>query len=531
MRKNLPVNDIETLVKDDQYLISKTDLKGRITYCNPAFVEISGFERDELIGKPHNVIRHPDMPELAFKDLWDTVQAKKPWSGLVKNRRKDGGFYWVLANVTPIFQNNEVTGYASVRIKAEPEAIARADAFYRQINNGERIPYTISQGKKRPVGIRKWIATSTRIFRKGFVPGLMRLGVLAVAGLALPTWMAVNDTQMPGGSQALVGLMVVWALLIALYVRKLAKDLITPIQGATDIIRQISAGNLNINVNTRLDNEMGEMYFYLDMMRKALIGISAEVMSGADANSEIVDRLQKNSRTLSMQIEDQAEDQAASLQETAASLEELTVTVKQNADNARSANTIAGNGLRVAENGSQKVDQVVRSMAEMNDSSRKIESIVKIIEDIAFQTNLLAINASVESARAGDAGRGFGVVAAEVRNLSQKSSEAAKEIKMLVQASVEDVTQSSRLAEEAGSVMKDVMDSVQNMVNIMAEISRASGEQSSGLQQINLAVNQMDHAVHQNSAMVQNLSQTASELARVALELKQSIGVLNNMQG
>lgn len=527
MRKNLPVNDIETLVKDDQYLISKTDLKGRITYCNPAFVEISGFERDELIGKPHNVIRHPDMPELAFKDLWDTIQAKKPWSGLVKNRRKDGGFYWVLANVTPIFQNNEVTGYASVRIKAEPEAIARADAFYRQINNGERIPYTISQGKKRPVGIRKWIATSTRIFRKGFVPGLMRLGVLAVAGLALPTWLAVNGTQMPGGSQALVGLMVVWALLLALYVRKLAKDITEPINGAADIIRQISAGNLSINVDTELDNEMGELYFYLDMMRKALIGISAEVMSGADANSEIVSSLQKNSRTLSMQTE----DQAASLQETAASIEELTVTVKQNADNARSANTIAGNGLQVAENGSQKVDQVVRSMAEMNDSSRKIESIVKIIEDIAFQTNLLAINASVESARAGDAGRGFGVVAAEVRNLSQKSSEAAKEIKMLVQASVEDVMQSSRLAEEAGSVMKDVMDSVQNMVNIMAEISTASGEQSSGLQQINLAVNQMDHAVHQNSAMVQNLSQTASELAREALELKQSIGVLNNMQG
>ncbi|WKU18123.1 methyl-accepting chemotaxis protein [Advenella alkanexedens] len=527
MRKNLPVNDIETLVQDDQYLISKTDLKGRITYCNPAFVELSGFTREELIGKPHNIIRHPDMPELAFQDLWESVQNRKPWTGLVKNRRKDGGFYWVLANVTPIFQGNEVTGYASVRVKADSESIAKAEALYRQINNGEKIPYTIKQGRKVPVGIRRIFAGAGRIFQKGFAPGLMRAGLLSVAGMLFPAWLAATQTQLPGGNPALFGIMALFIFAIVLLSLKMARDIRKPIDGAADIIRQISAGNLSNNVHSIPKNEMGELYYYLDMMRKALIGISGEVMVGADANSRIVTALQKNSQTLAMQTE----DQAASLQETAASLEELTVTVKQNAENARSANSIALEGLRVAENGSDKVNQVVRSMEEMNDSSRKIESIVKIIEDIAFQTNLLAINASVESARAGEAGRGFGVVAAEVRNLSQKSSDAAKEIKSLVHASVEDVTQSSRLAEEAGSVMKEIMDSVQGMVNIMAEISTASVEQSSGLQQINLAVNQMDHAVHQNSAMVQNLSQTSVELGQQAQELKQSIGVLNNMQG
>src|SRR5690606_17628679 len=124
MRKNFPVTNVETRVRADQYLISKTDKKGVITYANPAFIEISGFTHDELIGKPHNQIRHPDMPPAAFQDLWDTLQAGESWSGLVKNRRKDGGFYWVLANVSPIMQDGEVTGYASVRIK--PTQIGRA---------------------------------------------------------------------------------------------------------------------------------------------------------------------------------------------------------------------------------------------------------------------------------------------------------------------------------------------------------------------------------------------------------------------
>src|SRR5690554_2031656 len=137
MRKNYPVTQVETKVRADQYLISKTDKKGKITYVNPAFIEISGYTRDELVGQPHNLIRHPDMPPEAFQDLWDTLQAGKPWLGLVKNRRKDGGYYWVLANVAPIFEQGEVTGYASVRIQANDEQLAAAQDVYDDLHAGE----------------------------------------------------------------------------------------------------------------------------------------------------------------------------------------------------------------------------------------------------------------------------------------------------------------------------------------------------------------------------------------------------------
>ncbi|WP_154586713.1 PAS domain-containing protein, partial [Bordetella pertussis] len=136
MRVNLPIYDVETKLREDQYLISRTDTKGRIVYANPAFVEVSGFERDELIGKAHNLVRHPDMPPQAYEDLWRTLQAGQSWLGVVKNRRKDGGFYWVLANATPIYEDGEVVAYSSVRVKASDEQIEAAEAAYAQLRAG-----------------------------------------------------------------------------------------------------------------------------------------------------------------------------------------------------------------------------------------------------------------------------------------------------------------------------------------------------------------------------------------------------------
>src|SRR5690554_1432119 len=168
MRKNFPVTQVETQLRHDQYLISKTDLKGRITYANPAFVEISDFSRDELLGKAHNLVRHPHMPPAAFQDMWNTLQAGKPWNGIVKNRRKDGGFYWVNALVSPIIENGKITGYASVRVRPTDEQVKQAEQLYDRINKNTLKGYTLREGQLIPTGWRKVVAWLKAPFKRTF---------------------------------------------------------------------------------------------------------------------------------------------------------------------------------------------------------------------------------------------------------------------------------------------------------------------------------------------------------------------------
>lgn len=527
MRKNLPVYNVETKVRPDQYLISKTDLKGRITYANPAFIEISGYTREELLGQPHNLIRHPDMPPAAFQDLWDTLKAGKPWLGLVKNRRKDGGFYWVLANAAPIFERGEVTGYASVRIMATQDQIDEAESFYAAINEGIHTGYIVQQGQKEAIGWRKLLQTLTWPFSPSLRAGMLRVSLLFTATLGAATWFA-STGGLDGAEQGwfLAGIGTGTAASLA-YGWVIAQRVIKPLEGAAKVARQIAAGNLQIDIDTDQQGEVGNLYFYLDMMRKSLVGIATDVRSGAYATASTAAALETSNTNLSARTE----DQAASLQETAASMEELTVTVKQNADNAYLARELADASMATARRGGEVVHEVVNTMQGIHESSRKIGDIVSLIESIAFQTNILALNAAVESARAGEAGKGFAVVAGEVRSLAQKSSAAAKEIKALIDESVSRMAAGSEQAERAGQTMTDIVESVRRVTDIMAEISTASHEQSTGLDQINQAIAQMDTVTHRNAGLVQDLGDTVQALAHEADNLRVAIDVLNMGKG
>jgi aerotaxis receptor len=523
MRKNYPVYNVETKVRPDQYLISKTDLKGRITYCNPAFIEISGYSREELLGKPHNLIRHPDMPSAAFQDLWDTLHAGKPWLGLVKNRRKDGGFYWVLASAAPIFVEGQVTGYASVRVMPTEEQVAQAEDFYQAINEGRNTGYTVKHGQRVPAGWRKALASLAWPFSGSLRAGMLRLSGMFLATLGGATWFAANGGLQGTERMLMLAGIGVGALLSLAYGWVVAQRVIGPLEGASRVARQIAGGNLQVDIDTTQQGEVGKLYFYLDMMRKSLVGIATDVRSGAYATANTARTLESSNTHLSARTE----DQAASLQETAASMEELTVTVKQNADNAHLARELADASMSTARKGGTVVSEVVGTMQGIHESSRKIGDIVSLIESIAFQTNILALNAAVESARAGEAGRGFAVVAGEVRSLAQKSSAAAKEIKTLIDESVARMAEGSEQAERAGQTMNDIVESVHRVTNIMAEISTASQEQSMGLDQINQAISQMDTVTHQNAGLVQDLGGTVSNLAVEAENLRIAIDVLN----
>ncbi|ATQ75511.1 hypothetical protein CR152_14015 [Massilia violaceinigra] len=262
-------------------------------------------------------------------------------------------------------------------------------------------------------------------------------------------------------------------------------------------------------------------------IRYSLVEIVAQVRAGTatitTASSEIAaGNLDLSART---------ESQAGTLEETASSMEELTSTVRQNADNARQANGLALSASEVAVKGGAVVSQVVDTMAPINESSKKIIDIIGVIDSIAFQTNILALNAAVEAARAGEQGRGFAVVAAEVRNLAQRSAAAAQEIKTLIGNSVERVDAGARLVDQAGSTMQEIVSSVKRVTDIMADISLASQEQTAGIEQVNLAIGQMDQATQQNAALVEQAAAAASSLNGEAASLTQVVGVFVLAEG
>ncbi len=890
MRTNLPVTNTEVEVKDGELIVSKTDLKGRITYINKTFLEVSGFTEQELIGEPHNIVRHPDMPPEAYKDLWETLKAGKPWTGYVKNRCKNGDFYWVVANATPIWENGSLAGYMSVRRRAERSAIEEVEKVYRLFRDGKANGLTIREGKVIKTallsrGLDK-LANFPIKSRFAAISGILSALLIVVGGVGLYGMSQIekglttvyNDRAVPMGQlNAIVRSMVIdrlnvsesllhpgtdninrrlqeseknigksneiWDAYMATYLTPKEKVLankfsdsrsrfvkeglrpamaslregkldqarqindkldrlfeparddvnaliqlqldvarqehdaaeekfslfrnaaitaiflgiafaawlswvsyraiVLPLNRVRDQMKEIAQGNMNLTVRKDRDDEVGEMadsfrslfiklgfdmseanrkaedmtrikialdnvtanvmmadnnrnIIYvnksvIEMFGKAerdiktelpqfetgkILGSSIDVfhknpqhqaqmlaalkntyrgtfmiggrtmsvianpvlnekgdrlgavvewddrtaevaverevagiveaaangdftqrievagkegffktlaegvnrfvqvtesglnevvdmlhaisegdlsrhMEGSyggtfeqlkvDANAtvdklrEIVNSIRESTGSINTaageiaagntDLSARTESQAASIEETAASMEELTSTVKMNAENARQASQLSFSATDVAVHGGEVVGQVVETMGTIADSSKKIADIISVIDGIAFQTNILALNAAVEAARAGEQGRGFAVVAGEVRNLAQRSAAAAKEIKELIQDSVGKVENGHQLVARAGETMKDVVESIRKVSDIMTEISSASNEQSSGIEQVNLAMAQMDEAVQQNAALVEEAAAAAKSMEDQASRLVDAVGI------
>ncbi|MCA8294674.1 methyl-accepting chemotaxis protein [Burkholderia sp. AU30198] len=294
-----------------------------------------------------------------------------------------------------------------------------------------------------------------------------------------------------------------------------------PIADALAHFDAIAAGDLRRPIVVDRHDEMGQLLEGLGKMQRGLVDTVRTVRGGSESIATAARQIAAGNIDLSSRTE----EQAAALQETASSMEQLTGTVKQNADNARQASSLAANASEIANKGNTVVGQVVGTMGEINDSSAKIADIIAIIEGIAFQTNILALNAAVEAARAGEEGRGFAVVAGEVRSLAQRSSAAAKEIKVLIDASVERIRSGSTLVDEAGRTMSDVIGAVQRVTDIMGEIAAASEEQSGGIDQVARAVAQMDEVTQQNAALVEEAAAAAQSLDEQAGRLRETAAV------
>ncbi|EZP39097.1 methyl-accepting chemotaxis protein [Janthinobacterium lividum] len=308
----------------------------------------------------------------------------------------------------------------------------------------------------------------------------------------------------------------------------LTMGIVRPLRTAVEIARKVADGDLTAQIDASANDETGQLLQALKDMNTSLLNIVSEVRTGTDSIATSSTEIAAGNQDLSSRTE----EQAGSLEETASSMEELTSTVKQNADNARQANQLAASAAQVAVKGGEVVAQVVGTMESINASSNKIVDIISVIDGIAFQTNILALNAAVEAARAGEQGRGFAVVASEVRNLAQRSASAAKEIKTLIGASVEQVNAGSMLVAQAGSTMTDIVDSVQRVSDIITEITAASSEQSVGIDEINRAIGQMDAVTQQNAALVEESAAAAESMQHQAHNLAQVVSVfkLNGQQ-
>ncbi|WP_235202264.1 methyl-accepting chemotaxis protein [Methylobacter tundripaludum] len=722
----MPVTNQEIQMKKGGILVTRTDLKGIITDCNDEFISISGYARDELIGASHNIVRHPDMPPAAFEDLWTTVKALNPWQGIVKNRAKSGDYYWVEANVLPVFKNGKVDGYLSVRRAPSREKIEKAEQLYQLLNAGKA---TI-----RPTGLAAMVKSIKEIELLKKMAGVLAVLLIPVFCFMYQLFLTRNYLLLAGvavsvtmvsliGFNALRSLSAMLNKTIGVFYRLAEKrfgnayaldrnDLIGDFQKAMysmevnlnlDLAQAREDAAKAMRINQALDNVqsgvmvadtnleiiytnhsvermfkaaeqdireqlpnfnadkllgsnidsfhqdpshqrrllaglkesnslelliggqhmnviaspvinaegerigfvaewqnntqevlieqeiaqlvqdvkagdlstriyMGDKQGFANMLSSGIneltdviervlsdVSLVMEAMAEGDLTTAITNDYQGiyaecknningtliNLSNFIVQIRDsadfidsssqeiasgndnlsqRAEQQAASLEQTAASMEQLATTVKDNAGNTQRAHQVVNSASQLAQKGGEIVKSAIIAMQDINDSSNEIAEIIGVIDEIAFQTNLLALNAAVEAARAGEHGRGFAVVATEVRNLAQRSANAAKQSNDLIQNSMQKVRAGTAFVNETGIALTEIVNSVAQVGEIVAQIANASAEQTAGIDQVNQAVSQMDDITQQNAALAEQAAASSISMHDQSTNMSKLLG-------
>lgn len=515
MRINLPVTQQNFDYSGDELLVSSTNTKGEITHCNPAFVRVSGYSYDELIGQPHNLIRHPDMPAEAYKDMWRTIGRGEPWTGLVKNRRKNGDHYWVRANVTPIMEGGKPRAYMSVRTKPSAAEISAAEALYAQMRSeaaSGASSFYLDSGNVRYRGVRGW---QQHLEQMALLPRVAILLLVTVLLALLPDVMGLQGTTAWVARLVLLLLGVGWTLW------RFQATVLQGVHDATRFASDISACNLATSVGTDYPQPLGALMQRLLQTQVNLRAVVGDVRTEVRNFIDSADEISRGGLDLSARTE----SQASSLEETAAAMEQLASTVLETSETAAKVSRESAQSSDIAKRGGQAVQEVGAAMQQMKLSSTKISEIVGVIEGIAFQTNLLALNAAVEAARAGEQGRGFAVVAGEVRALAQRSASSAKEISGLIGVTVNQIVSGAQQMGHAGTTIEGVVDAVERVSTLVQQISSATKEQSQGIAQVNEAVTQLDTVTQQNAALVEESAAAAQGLKESAVSLGRSVDV------
>ena len=514
MRNNQPVNDHEYIIHNNATLMSTTDTQSHITYANAAFVEASGFSLDELHAQPHNLVRHPDMPAAAFADMWATLKAGEPWSALVKNRRKNGDYYWVRANAIPVVRDGVVKGYMSVRTKPDGEQISAADGLYKDMSAGKAKGFAIYKGIVIRTGAAKILSWPKLMsIRTRVRLNMVCLWLFSVAGLALLQGIGPQTL-------ALFGLFTCAFVLASIL---LEQQLALPIERLRKQALDVATGNNRAALTVDRVDEIGmtmRTISQLGLMFRWLIDdVSQQVLSVRSAVEEIA----KGNQDLSQRTE----HSASSVQQTAKFMEQMTSTVEHNADTAAQATQLAQQSTQTAHQGGEAMQKVAQVMNEISSSSSRMHDIIGTIDSIAFQTNILALNAAVEASRAGEQGRGFAVVASEVRSLAQRSANAAKEIAGLISTCVEQIRGGTNLVSVTQKEIEAIVQQVQQVSTLITDISSATQEQRDGIVEANQSVGRMGSFTQQNASMVEKSAGASKSLENQTQRLVEAVSVFN----
>ena len=507
MRQNLPVTKQEKTFAQNEKLITTTDLKGQILHCNDAFVKISGFDKSELIGSHHNIVRHPDMPKEAFQIMWETLKQGKAWMGLVKNRCKNGDYYWVDAYVTPVTEAGEVVGYESVRTVPKREDVVRAEKVYQRIVNGKNvIPRSFMSWKVLlPVG------GFVLAIAAGSVDVLYGLGVLTVTSLLANGLFVLNNVKLQSTLR-----------------KRLSTSFLHPLAGITYSDRSLDVATLDVGVKSLLSR----MDAVLTRFEDESLKVSEQSKIGLELTLETTKGM------ASQQHETQ--DVAAAMQQMTTTINDVAEHVQMTADSAKSSSKSAESGQKIVEETrhsirklSDTVNDIGATVQELADRSEQIAQVAQMIDQIAEQTNLLALNAAIEAARAGEHGRGFAVVADEVRQLAQRTQGSTKDIHHIIETLRSGAKSSVSIANQGKQDAAQGLEKIIEMENSFASIVSAVSNISEMAMQMSAAVEEQAHVsedINRQVVRISDLSVASSEKSNQSSDSIRSLqSVADNM--